>query len=88
MVPAEVRTLFWDTNLSVLDPACHPDYAIFRVLEFGDDGAVNWLRKTFSSDEIRRVLRTERRLSKKSATFWALIYRVPDHEVAALMPQA
>ena len=84
MVPAPVRTLFWDTDLSVFEPASYPDYVIFRVLEFGDDLAVEWLRKTFSAEEIRRVLRTERRLSPKSGTFWALIYGLPDQEVAAL----
>ncbi len=54
MVPAEVRTLFWDTDLSVPDPASYPDYAIFRALEFGDDEAVNcgpWML------DIRRVAR-------------------------------
>jgi hypothetical protein len=84
MVPAQVRTLFWDTDLSVFNPASYPDYAIFRVLEFGDDIAVAWLRETFTQDEIRRVLLTERRLSPKSAQFWALIYGIPTHEVAAL----
>jgi hypothetical protein len=45
---------------------------------------VAWLRKTFSEAEIRRVLSTERRFSEKSASFWALVYRVPSREVAAL----
>ena len=84
MVPVQVRTLFWDTDLSVFEPASYPDYAIFRVLEFGDESAVAWLRETFSPEEIRRVLSTERRLSPKSAQFWALIYGIPTHEVAAL----
>ena len=86
MVPAEVRTLFWDTDLAAFDPASHPDYAIFRVLELGDDEAVAWLRETFPEHEIRRVLMTERRLSPKSATFWALVYGVPAERVAALTP--
>ena len=34
--------------------------------------------------DIRRVLKSERRLSEKSATFWALVYEVPSSEVAAL----
>ena len=43
-----------------------------------------WLRQTFSEAEIRRVLRDERRLSEKSANFWALVYKIPTREVAAL----
>jgi len=84
MIPSNLQTLFWDTNLDTFDPAAYPDYTIFRVLEFGSEPAVEWLRQTFSEAEIRRVLCTERRLSRKSANFWALVYGVPPNEVAAL----
>jgi hypothetical protein len=84
MIPSNLQTLFWDMNLDTFTPEAYPDYTIFRVLELGDQAAVEWLRKTFSEAEIRRVLSTERRLSEKSANFWALVYRVPSREVAAL----
>ena len=84
MVPTQVRTLFWDTDLAAFNPADFPDYTILRVLELGDDQAVAWLRETFSAHEIQRVLTTERRLSPKSATFWALVYGIPIDRVAAL----
>jgi hypothetical protein len=61
-----------------------PAYTIARVLEHGDDKAVAWLRDTFSEAQIVEVLRTERRLSRKSANFWALVYHVPPEEVPAL----
>ena len=72
------------TNLSTFQLSAYPDYTIFRVLEYGDDEAIAWLRETFNPSEIRRVLCTERRLSPKSATFWALAYGIPETEVAAL----
>ena len=84
MIPSNLQTLFWDTNLDTFDPTAYPDYTIFRVLEYGDEPAVAWLRQTFPEAEIRRVLCTERRLSRKSANFWALVYGVPPNEVAAL----
>jgi Family of unknown function (DUF6922) len=84
MIPRHLHPLFWDTNLDNFNPEAHPDYTIFRVLEYGDESAVAWLRDTFSDSEIRRVLCTERRLSPKSANFWALVYEVPFQEVAAL----
>lgn len=84
MIPSNLQALFWDTNLDTFTPEAYPDYTIFRVLEFGDDDAVVWMRQTFPEDEIRRVLSTERRLSEKSANFWALVYGVPSREVAAL----
>ena len=69
MVPNELHALFWDTNLTIFDPAGYPDYTILRVLEYGDLPAFEWLREAFTDDEIRRVLQNERRLSPKSATF-------------------
>jgi hypothetical protein len=91
-VPNELQALFWDTDLTTFDPHEYPDYTIFRVLEHGDTHAVRWLESAFRQDEICRVLRSERRLTPKSATFWALVYGVPPEEVAALQaapdPQA
>ena len=84
MVPNTLEPLFWDTNLSTFQPTAFPDYTIFRVLEYGDGEALKWLQETFSPAEIRRVIRTERRLSAKSATFWALVYGIPEQEIAAL----
>jgi len=85
MIPKSLQPLFWDTDVDAFDPLDYPDYTIFRVLEYGDDGAIRWLREIFSEAEIRRVLRTEGRLSPKSATFWALVYDIPEAEVAALV---
>jgi hypothetical protein len=84
MIPSNLTTLFWDTNLDTFIPEAYPDYTIYRVLELGDEAAITWLRQTFPEAEIRRVLMGERRLSEKSATFWALVYEVPSREVAAL----
>jgi hypothetical protein len=84
MVPNALEPLFWDTNLSTFRPTAFPDYTIFRVLEYGDGKALKWLQETFGPAEIRRVIRTERRLSGKSATFWALVYGIPEKEIAAL----
>ena len=86
MIPQHLHSLFWDVNLDNFNPTAYPDYTIARVLEFGDDRAVAWMKETFSEAEIMRVLRTERRLSRKSANFWALVYGIASHEVAALKP--
>jgi hypothetical protein len=84
MIPNQLQTLFWDIDVTAFNPADYPDYTIFRVLEFGDKEAIVWLRELFPEQEIRRVLRTERRLSRKSANFWAAVYKIPDEQVAAL----
>jgi len=84
MIPSHLQTLFWDTNLDTFKPEAYPDYTIFRILEQGNEEAVMWMRQTFSESEVRRVLSTERRLSRKSANYWALVYGIPSREVAAL----
>ena len=84
MIPQGLVPLFWDIRLDQFDARAYPDYTILRVLEYGDHDAVSWLKETFSAEEIRRVLRAEKRLSRRSANFWALVYGVPPEEVAAL----
>lgn len=86
MIPKHLHPLFWDVNLDNFNPSAHPDYTITRVLELGDENAVKWMKATFSESEIRRVIATERRLSRKSANFWALVYGISLGDVAALRP--
>jgi len=84
MIPAEMHPWFWDVDLNDFDPLSYPEYTIGRILEYGDGKAIAWLRSMFSETQIVEVLRTERRLTRKSANFWALIYHIPAEEVAAL----
>jgi len=84
MIPQYLRPFFWDVNIDDFEPTSYPDYTIARILEYGDDRAVAWLKETFSEDQIKQVIRSERRLSRKSANFWALVYGIPADNVAAL----
>ncbi|MBZ5543469.1 MAG: hypothetical protein LAO07_07295 [Acidobacteriia bacterium] len=88
MIPKEIRTFFWDVNPETFDPVTFPRYTIGRLLEFGDESAVAWMRRTFSEAQILDALRTERRLSRRSANSWALVYRIPPNEVAALQQRS
>ena len=87
MLPSHLSSLFWDTNLHDFDPVAHPRYTIERVLEYGDEPDVAWLTRVFTREQIQDVLRTDRRLSPRSATFWALVFDLPPGEVAALLAQ-
>ena len=84
MVPQNVRLLFWDIDLDGFDPCAYPVYTIERVLEYGDEEAVAWMRRTFSGDQILDVLRTDRHLTPLTANFWALLFGVPAREVVSL----
>jgi hypothetical protein len=84
MIPQYLQTLFWDTNLDNFDPLAFPTYTIGRILEYGNQDAIAWLKDTFSDTQIMDVVRTERRLSRRSANFWALVYGLSPDQVAAL----
>jgi len=84
MVPKHLRSLFWDVDVELFDPVAYPRYVIQRVLEYGDEDAVAWMRSLFDREQIVDVLRTDRALTPLSANFWALVLGVPAHEVVAL----
>lgn len=84
MIPGHLRLMFWDADVDAFDPTAYPVYAIERVLEFGDEEAVAWLRRTFTHAQILDVLRKNRHLTPISANFWALLFGVDRQDVAAL----
>lgn len=84
MIPEHARRLFWDTDASVVEPTAFPRYTIERVLEHGTEDDVAWLLRVFSRASITGVIRTDHRLSPRSANFWALCFDVPLEHVAAL----
>ncbi|MFQ5792107.1 MAG: hypothetical protein ACE5JI_16680, partial [Acidobacteriota bacterium] len=86
VVPQHLRPFFWDIDPASFDPKSYPQYTIARILEHGDRQAVRWLKDMFSEDEIKNVILSEGRLSRRSATFWALVYDLPSHRVPALKP--
>ena len=84
MIPKHLNPVFWDVDLDNFDPASYPDHTIARVLEIGDEKAVKWMKENFAEADIKRVIATERRLSRKSANYWALVYHMAPENVAAL----
>lgn len=82
-LPPEVRRLFWDVDADGLAPE-HARFIIERVLDWGDVEACRWLLRTFPREEIVQVVRTSRRLARKSAAFWAAYFGLDPQEVASL----
>lgn len=84
LIPKHLSLLFWDANLEIFDPTAYPRYTIERVLEYGDQEAVAWMRQMFTEEQILDVIRTDRNLTPLSANFWALLFNIPAREVVAL----
>jgi hypothetical protein len=84
VIPQHLHQFFWDIDPTRFDPNEFPQYTIARLLELGDQAAIEWLRGSFSQELIRQVICAERRLSRRSANYWALVYGIPREQVAAL----
>lgn len=84
-IPQTLYRYFWDVAPKELTEK-HKQQIIARLLEYGDKEAMNWCRERFSEEEIKKILKTSRVLSQKSANFWALIFNIPKNQVLCLRP--
>lgn len=83
-LPEFLRPLFWEVDFDRLRVRGYERYIIERVLEYGDDQAVNWLQCTFSLTTVADVVRHSRKISRNTATLWALVLDIPRGQVQCL----
>jgi hypothetical protein len=83
-LPEHAYKYFWDIDPAELDVSQHPRYVIERLLEYGDFPELRWLFGQFSHLEIVETLQNSRKLSLRSASFWAQILNVPRRQVRCL----
>ena len=86
-VPSELQKYFWDTEISRIDLEKHKRYVIERLLDHGDETAIDWLNKNYPQREIIETLKISRSLSKRSANFWAIIYNISKEQIKSLNKQ-
>ena len=82
--PTFLRPLFWEIDFDRLRVPGHERYIIERVLEYGDDQAIRWLCHTFEPDAIADVVRRSRKISRNTATLWALVLDIPKEQIVCL----
>jgi hypothetical protein len=56
-------------------------YVVERLLEYGDDQAIHWLKETFALETIGRVVRESRAISHRTANLWGLFLGIPHGEI-------
>jgi len=83
-LPSELHKYFWDVNPRGVNVGEKSEYVIERLLEYADLPALHWLEKTFPRDLITKVVTTSRRLSPKSANFYALIFGLDPEKILCL----
>ncbi len=72
-LPAALAPFFWEYRLEAVDLDRHAVTVIERLLEYGDDAAIRWLRAAYPADRIRAVVAMSRRLSPKTRAFWQTV---------------
>ena len=83
-VPKFLKKYFWDIDFEKLDLRGHWQDVLARLLEYGNEEAVVWMRKNFTKDEIADVLFRFRIVSPKSANFWAVVFGIDRKKVLCL----
>lgn len=84
LLPEFLRPLFWEVDWDRLCIRGHERYIIERVLEYGDDQAIRWLLCVFDLHAIADVVRRSRKISRNTATLWALVLDIPGEQVQCL----
>ena len=83
-LPGFLEKYFWDVEFEKIDFDNRKIYIIKRILEYGDEKAVRWMRRSFKEGEIKNALCNFRGYSQKSANFWAFILGVKKEDVKCL----
>lgn len=81
-LPAFLEPFFWEVEFARVRLPDRETYVIERLLEYGDDRAIRWLKTRFSPETIARVVRRSRGLSRNTANLWGLILDIPRSEIA------
>ena len=76
MLPKSLKKFFWDTPLESIDQNRNRDYVISRLLELGDEPAVQWLEGAYPAEELHDAVKASRTLSPKSRNYWKLKYHI------------
>lgn len=80
-IPKSLHRFFWDVDVKKLDPQNKPYFIISRLLDKGNIEAAQWVRSNYDNQLIRETLQKYRDFSLRSASFWALIYKVPMEDI-------
>ena len=83
-LPTFLKRYFWDTDFDQLDPQIHFHEVVGRILEYGNEEAIRWMKGNYSKGEIAEVLYRYRSVSPKSANFWAILLDLPREKILCL----
>ncbi len=77
IIPQFLHPFLWDTNVSSLSLTKHYTYIIERILEYGDQKAIEWMNSNFTKDQITTTLSTSKKISPKTGALMSIMYNIP-----------
>lgn len=83
-LPLFLKPCFWDVDFEKLDAEKQVYNIIGRILENGNQEAIQWLIQHYSKEQMAEVLFRFRFVSPKSANYWVLILNLPRENVLCL----
>ena len=81
-MPGRFRRWFWDIEFTGDELRTHPFFAVERVLQHADWSDIRWLRERIGNEFVSEVIRKSRRVSRRTATLWALLLDIPHEDIA------
>lgn len=81
-IPKEFKKYFWDTDFDSLDIQKNKKYIISRLYNFGDIKEIKWLKKVYSSEDIREVALKSRSLKPIVANYLCQQFKLNKEDMA------
>ena len=78
-MPEFLKPYFWDCAFADLEPLLHQRFIAERILVFGNDAAIRWLRENLPAKEWPELINSGKHLDPKTRNYWRLVL---EHESA------
>jgi len=82
-LPQFLEKYFWDVEFKELNMKRSTRFILKRILEYGDEKAVTWMKKNFTEKDVEDIL-INLRISPRSANYWATIFSIDKRKVLCL----
>jgi hypothetical protein len=86
ILPKYLHRYFYETDPAQINPAEHPQFVIYCLLDKGDLVAARWVLHNFPRELIVQTLCTVGDFSPWSGRFWARYFEIPENQVPCLKP--
>ncbi len=83
-LPNHVAKFFWDIEPFHLNLNKDLFFIIERILEYGDDKSLKWLRNNYNDKDLVDVVKKSKKISKKTANIWRIYYDLKPEEITCL----